>query len=313
MPTPERERVRVMHERDEPPEIDVPPIERGRSIAIRVSRECEPVPAAGTIVDRPIERGELDKGLDHAKRGLDIRRGTRPAGRSRQSTACSCPCHCRSRDRGIPAFTPAYIALPDGWRDARGRFTLREVRLIVLDAAWPETVELLLRRVAPPRVNLHVRAVRPGVEILALRARKAQRSLGDEVTLQGGCCRRPEIEWHAEELVTRPAAKPGALADAADPRVNPRGGLSCELEKQVLVNLVEDRFIFVRRSGTSRIAFASRLARSCSSASLLPDPRRCRRSVRKARAWIWLKTATTAAVAPHVMADDRNLRPCDVQ
>ncbi len=196
-----------------------------------------------TILDGPIEGRELHEGLDHAERrlGVQARDLVRPEDLVSRR-------HARVRaaaDRRIEVaqvHAGGQIAPPGGWRDAHERIPQREVRLVVLEAVRPEAVEVLLGRVAPPRVHLHVRAVRPGVEILALRARKAQRPLGDEVPLQRGGCRGPEIEWHADELVARPDAKPGALDDAAHPRVKPARRIEDALEDQVLVDLVEDGF-----------------------------------------------------------------------
>ena len=235
-----------MHERNELPEIDVPRIERELvEIAIDVSRECHPIPAAATIVDGPIEGRELHEGLDHAKRrlGIQARDLFRPedlVGRRHGRVRAAA-------DRRIEVSqvqAGGQIAPPHGWCDSHERLPLREVRSIVLEAVWPEPVEVLLGSVAPPPVDLHVRPVRPGVGILALRARKAQRPLGDDVPLQRGGCRGPEIEWHADELVARTAAKAAALADAARPRVNPARRIENALEEQVLVNPVEDGFDF---------------------------------------------------------------------
>ena len=186
-PRPKRNRARVMHERDELPEIDVPAIERELiEIAIRVSRERQAIPAAGTIVDGPIEGRKLHKRLDHAKRRLGIQ--ARDLFRPENLVGRGHPRVRAAADRRIEVaevHAGGQVAAPHGWRDTHERILQREVRSGILAAVRPDSVEILLRKVAPPGVHLQVGSVRPCVEIFALRARKPERSLGDEVALQG--------------------------------------------------------------------------------------------------------------------------------
>ena len=236
--------MRVVHERDELPEIDVPLIERELvQVAIGVSRECHPIPSAGTILDVPIKRRELHEWLDHAKRRLGVQ--ARDLGRREDLVSRRHALVRAAADRRIEVsqvHAGGQIAVPIRRRDPHERIPQREIRSVVLEAIRPETEEVLLGRLSPPPVHLYKRAVRPGVETLALRAWKAQRALGDDVPLQRGGCRGPDIEWHAGELVAGTAAKPAALADAARPRVKPARRIENALEDQILVNLVEEGF-----------------------------------------------------------------------
>ena len=233
-----------MHERDELPEIDVPAIERELiEIAIRVSRERHSIPAAGTIVDGTIQSRKLHKRLDHGKRRLGIQ--ARDLFWPENLVGRGHPRVRAAADRRIEVsqvHASGQVTSPHGWRDTHERILQREVRSGILAAVRPDSVEILLRKVAPSRVHLQVGSVSPCVEIFALRARKPERSLGDEIALQGCTCRRPEIEGHAKVLVSRASAKPSALADPTHPGVDPARRVEDSLEDQVFVNLVKHGF-----------------------------------------------------------------------
>src|SRR4029434_1159147 len=106
--------------------------------------------------DGPTQGREPHERLDHTKRRLRIQ--ARDLFRPEDLVSRR---HARIRaaaDRRIEVsevYAGSQIAPPGGWRDAHERLPQREVRSVVLEAVWPETEEVLLGRVAPPRVHLH--------------------------------------------------------------------------------------------------------------------------------------------------------------